>query len=97
MAPGYSKLILNESVMPDMDCPAFFAAGDINMMSILAGIKRSRSQWMELLQSAGFVAVRIWTSPYSEDEEGVIEAMVAVDGIDALDSSLEEPAADSTC
>ena len=43
MTPGYSKLILNESIMPDMDCPAFIAAADINMMFILAGTKRSRS------------------------------------------------------
>lgn len=80
MAPGYSKLLLNESVIPETDCPAFFAAGDINMMSILAGMKRTRRQWTALLQSVGFVEVRIWPSPYSEDEEGIIEAMVTVEG-----------------
>lgn len=76
MAPGYSRLILNESVIPDVDCPAFFAAGDINMMSILAGIKRSYSQWIELLRSVGFEEVHISTSPYSGEEEGIIEAML---------------------
>ena len=76
MAPGYSRLILNESVIPDIDCPAFFAAGDINMMSILAGIKRSCSQWIELLRSVGFEEVHVSTSPYSGDEEGVIEVML---------------------
>ena len=66
--------------MPDMDCPAFFAAGDINMMSILAGIKRSHLQWIELLESVGFEEIRISTSPYSGDEEGIIEAMIVGNG-----------------
>ena len=67
MTPRYSKLVLNESIMPDMNCPAFFAAGDINTMSILAGIKRSRLHWIELLESVGFSAVQIWMSPYHGD------------------------------
>lgn len=75
--------------MPDMDCPAFFAAGDVNMMSLLAGIKRSRLQWIELLKSVGFEEVRVWISPYSGDEEGVVEAMVALGGDDAaLDETI---------
>ena len=91
MAPGYSKLILNESVMPEMDCPAFFAAGDLNMMSILGGMKRSRSQWIELLTSAGFERVRVRTSPYSGDEEGVIEAVIAGGRNGAANKVLDEP------
>ncbi|KAA6411723.1 MAG: hypothetical protein FRX48_05004 [Lasallia pustulata] len=76
MEPGYSKILLNESVLPNRDCPSFFAAGDINMMSILAGIARTRRQWVELVESVGLEVVKIWTSPHSGDVEGVIEAML---------------------
>lgn len=74
--PGYSKVLLNESVLPDSNCPSFFAAGDINMMSVLSGMKRTRQQWIELLQSVGLEILRIWNSPIEGDEEGVIEAML---------------------
>ena len=77
MEPGYSRLLLNESIIPDMNCPSFFAAGDINMMAIVAGLKRTREQWLLLLQSVDLEVVDIWKSPYVGDEEGVIEAVVA--------------------
>ena len=74
MKLGYFKILLNESVMPDKDCPSFFAAGDINMMALLAGMKCTRRQWIELVESVGLQVVRIWESPYAGDEEGVVEA-----------------------
>ena len=77
MTPGYSKLLLNESVLPDVGCPSFFAAGDINMMSIMAGKKRSRGQWLELLQSVDLDVIEFWnSSDDGADDEGVIEAML---------------------
>ena len=48
------------------------------MMAILAGMLRSRSQWVELLESVGLEVVKVWSSPDSEDAEGVIEAMLRV-------------------
>lgn len=76
MTPGYSKLLLNESVLPDMHCPSFLAAGDMNMLSIMAGKKRSRGQWLELLHSIDLKAIKIWDSPGGGDDEGVIEAVI---------------------
>lgn len=76
MTPGYSKLLLNESVLPDMDCPSFLAAVDINMLSIMAGKKRSRGQWLELLHSVDLKPIKIWDSPDGGDDEGVLEAMI---------------------
>ena len=75
LVPGYSKILLNESVLPDRDCPAMSAAQDINMMCILGGQKRARQQWMELVRAAGLEVVRIWESPHVSDE-AVIEAML---------------------
>jgi hypothetical protein len=76
MHPGYSKLLLNEIVLPDQKCPADFAAADINMMSVLAGMERSRAQWIELVESVGLKVIAVHTSPFMEDSEGVVEAML---------------------
>jgi len=76
MRPGYSKLLLNESILPDKNCPPYYAATDINMMCILAGIKRSRKQWTELVDSVGLRIERIWDSPEMNNEEGVIEIVL---------------------
>lgn len=76
MKPGYSKILLNESVLPDTHCPSFLAAGDINMMSIMGGMKRTEGQWEELLRSVDLHVVKIWKSPNLGSEEAVIEAVI---------------------
>lgn len=80
MTPGHSTLILNESILPDENCPALFAAADLNMMSILAGMKRSKKQWEELLKEAGFTYVEVWEGPGAAtgagEEDGIIEARI---------------------
>ena len=81
MEPGYSRLLLNEIVLPERDCPAFFAAADITMMAVLAGMGRDRGQWTTLVESAGLQVCRIWESPEDGDFEGVIEAVRPVEQI----------------
>ena len=76
MKPNYSKILLNESVLPDTDCPSFLAAGDINMMSIMGGMKRTEKQWEELLRSVDLHVVKIWKSPNPRNEEAIIEAVL---------------------
>ncbi|PQE06958.1 sterigmatocystin 8-O-methyltransferase protein [Rutstroemia sp. NJR-2017a WRK4] len=76
MQPGYSKIYLNETILPDIGCSSYWAAGDINMMAILAAKKRTRLEWIELIESVGMNCVRIWKSPYLNDEEGIIEVML---------------------
>ncbi|MCJ1437024.1 hypothetical protein MMC27_006409 [Xylographa pallens] len=76
MKPGYSKIVLNETVLPDINCPPWFATNDIDMMAILAGLQRSRAQWVDLLRSVDLEVEDIWSSPDSEDSEGVIVAML---------------------
>ena len=78
MKPGYSKIVLNETVLPDINCPSWFATNDIDMMAILAGLLRSRAHWVELLHSVGLEVEDIWSSPDSEDSEGVVVAMLKV-------------------
>lgn len=79
MKPGHSRVLLNEIVIPEMACPAFFAAADITMMACLAGMQRSKAQWTSLVESAGLTVTNVWTSPDDGDVEGVIEATLADD------------------
>ena len=72
MSKGYSKLLLNERVMPDTKASYFVAGMDIVMMTMLSGMQRTRSQWHSLLESEGFRLVGIW--PFSEDTGAIIEA-----------------------
>ena len=76
MKPNYSKILINEAVLPNKDCPSFAAAADLNMMSILGGMERTRQQWVTLLESVDLQVVRISESPYEDDCDGVIEAIL---------------------
>lgn len=76
MTPGHSRLLLNEMILPDTGCPAFYAAADITMMCVLGAMERSESQWRELLSSAGLRLVKFWYSKDRKDREGIIEAVV---------------------
>ena len=76
MQPGYSKLLLNESILPDGDCPPFYAGQDLNMMCIVAGMERSRKQWAELIDSVGLHILQIWDAPEAGNLDGVIEVIL---------------------
>ena len=73
MKKGYSRILLNEWILPDTNCPLFPAGMDLNMMALHAGMERTERQWRELLDSAGFEIVNFWYPP--GDGEGVIEAV----------------------
>lgn len=73
MKAGYSKILLNEAVLPRTKCSSWFAALDICCMSGFAGMVRTQKQWIDLLQSVGLEFVKIWNSPHV-DEEAIIEA-----------------------
>ena len=73
MTPGYSKLILNESLLPEKDWSLMHAVGDIHIMALLSASKRSQKQFQRLLDSVGFKVIKFWYPP--DFGEGVIEAM----------------------
>lgn len=75
MAPGYSKIIIIDFVLPDVGTPLMQASMDIQMMSIGAGVERSESQWRELLDSAGLEITGIWST--GPGMEAIIEAIPA--------------------
>ncbi|CAI6342051.1 unnamed protein product [Periconia digitata] len=61
MKPGYSRLLINEIVLPDEKCDSWTAAYDIAMMAVVDGKERSREQWGDLIDAAGGLKIeKIW-------------------------------------
>lgn len=80
MKAGYSKILVDEAILPQTNCPSWFAAGDMNMMAALAGKERTKKQWIDLLQSVD-LEVKIWNSPH-DGEEAIIEAMLKTEVVE---------------
>lgn len=74
MKPGYSKLLIDDFILPDRGCPLYPCVQDMCMMGLLGGMERSQRHWTELLNSEGFEVVGVYTS--GDENEGVLEAMV---------------------
>lgn len=75
MKPGYSKLLVNEIVMPNVDAPWQLTSMDITMMAMLVNRERTENQWKELLGAAGFKITGIWSK--NPTSESVIEAVLS--------------------
>ena len=74
MAVGYSKVLINELVVPRRRASPFATNSDINMMALLSAVERTENHWRELLQGAGLKVVKIWTP--RGGEESIIQAML---------------------
>lgn len=72
MRPGYSKLLINEFVVPDVGATWSITSMDWLMMALGAVKERTEKQWRTLLGEAGLKVVRIWT--YDQGTESLIEA-----------------------
>jgi len=70
MENGYSKLLINDFVLPDTEVPLHPTLLDITMMSLCSGVERSEKQWRDLIDSVGLQIVKIWRT---EGAEAVIE------------------------
>lgn len=74
MEPGYSKLLVNENVIPDTGAYWETTSLDLIMMQIGSG-ERTERQWRALLESAGLKVVHIWTA--QRGVESLIECELA--------------------
>lgn len=74
MRKGYSKLLLHEAVLPDINVPAYGAFLDISMMAVETGAERTLKQWHDLLGSVGLRIEKIWSA--DGGLESVIEAVL---------------------
>ena len=72
MTKGYSKLLINEHVVPAKGAHWLTTSHDILMMSLFSARERTEQNWQSLLGSAGFEIARIWT--YEPGAESLIEA-----------------------
>ncbi|KAH7122174.1 S-adenosyl-L-methionine-dependent methyltransferase [Dactylonectria estremocensis] len=61
MEPGYSKLLINENVIPETGAQWEATALDIMMLTLLASRERTRDNWEMLLRKAGLKIVQVWT------------------------------------
>ena len=74
MKPGYSKILLNEMVVPDKEADIVATQVDMIMMAALAACERSESHWKSLMEAAGLKIEKVWTD--SPDSESVIEVVL---------------------
>ena len=75
MTPGYSKLLVHDHVLPEVDPNPQATAYDLTMMVMVAALERSESMWRDLFASCGFRVVKIWAS--SLMTQSVIEVELA--------------------
>jgi hypothetical protein len=74
MKKGYSRLLINDQVIPEKNAPFVPVMLDMTMMTVLAAKDRSESQWTDLIESEGFKVTGFWTS--AGGAEGFVEAML---------------------
>ncbi|GAM39457.1 hypothetical protein TCE0_034r11023 [Talaromyces pinophilus] len=75
MKPGYSKVLINENVIPDMDADWQTTSLDLIMMTVFASQERTERQWHALVESAGLKIVNIFTA--EKGVESLIECELA--------------------
>ncbi|KAI9730961.1 MAG: hypothetical protein M1818_008036 [Claussenomyces sp. TS43310] len=71
MKADYSRLLINDFVLPDTKPDLHPALLDLMMMSMCSGAERTEKQWRALLESVGLEIVKIWNKG---SVEAVIEA-----------------------
>ena len=74
MKRGYSKILINENIVPDMGASWQVTSLDIIMMATTGSRERTESQWRELITSAGLQITGIWTK--DRLYESLIEAVL---------------------
>ncbi|MCJ1264483.1 hypothetical protein MMC22_004355 [Lobaria immixta] len=74
MEKGYSKIIINETVLPNKGVNLNCAHRDLRMMILLGAMERTEKQWRKLLGSVGLTIEKIWTA--KQDDESIIEAVL---------------------
>lgn len=77
MKRGFSKLIMEEYILPDVNADSLPCMTDLSVMMFCAGLERTCQRWTELLESVGMRVVKFWLR--DGDGLGVVEAELAVE------------------
>jgi hypothetical protein len=75
MKPGYSKLLINENVIPDTEAHWETTALDIMMLTLLSSRERTRENWEDLLTKGGLKINGIYSA--RNGAESLIECELA--------------------
>ncbi|KAL4935304.1 hypothetical protein BDV06DRAFT_228946 [Aspergillus oleicola] len=73
MEPGYSRLVINDKIIPDRNCGYASACLSIMMMVQVGSVERTEQQWRELLNSVGLTDLSFHQPP-ADGAEGIIVA-----------------------
>ncbi|KAL2827220.1 S-adenosyl-L-methionine-dependent methyltransferase [Aspergillus cavernicola] len=73
MEAGYSKLVIEEYILPDKNAQFLHGTTDMAVMMFCSGLERTRQQWTSLLESVGLQPT-FWTR--EGEGLGVIESVL---------------------
>lgn len=76
MIPGYSKLIIDNIILPDENVPLRNSGLDMAMLVLHSGSQRGEDEWRDLIESADFKVMKFWLPP--GDGDGIIEAELPI-------------------
>ena len=68
MEPGYSVLLIDEIVLPEVGASYVSTAMDLTMMGAFASMERTEAEWRALISEAGLELVRTYTYNALEHE-----------------------------
>ena len=88
MTPKYSKLLINEYVIPDTGAHWISTALDMLMMATFSSRERSEQNWRRILEGVGFRIIKIWCP--EPGAESLIEAELAAEATEPGIPSLGE-------
>ena len=74
MKPGYSKLLIHDSVVLDVGADWEITGLDLTMLSNFAAKERTEGEFVELLDRSGLELVKIWT--FDQGAPSIIEAQL---------------------
>jgi hypothetical protein len=77
MRPGYSRLLINENVIPGTGADWQATALDLMVLSLLSSRERTEADWRRLLKGAGLRVVKIWSTEKQNGVESLIECELA--------------------
>ncbi|KAJ5717439.1 hypothetical protein N7488_003085 [Penicillium malachiteum] len=77
MKHGYSKIIMQEYILPDRNVRSISSLLDLTVMMWFSGMERTRRRWSDLLESVGLRILKFWVR--EGDDLGIIEAELADD------------------
>lgn len=75
MRPGYTKLLIQDFLVPPTHATPIVTAHDIAMMFALGARERREGDWRRLLQSVGLELVQFWIADGMVT--GIMEAQVS--------------------